>query len=218
MQAVIFDLDGTLLNTIDTITYYGNQALSKYGFSTASADEYKHFVGNGAVKLIERALSKSGAWTKADFDRVFTYYNKLYDEKPLYLTRVYPGITELLSGLKQCGVKIGLLSNKPDTAVQGVVKHFFEGQIDLAFGGRPSVPLKPDPTAVNEILTLLGAEKSGSVFCGDSDVDILTANAAGLTSVGVSWGFRGFDELKNAGADVIVDRPNEILQILRVNE
>lgn len=215
MKAVIFDLDGTLLNTIETIAYYCNNALAEFGFETSSCDEYKKYVGNGAVRLIERALAKSGNFSKSDFEKVYTYYNNLYDTSPLYLTEVFPGIDSLLSSLRDMNVKIGLLSNKPDTAVQGVVKHFFKDKIDLAFGGRKNIPLKPDPSAVNEILDKLGAEKEGSFFCGDSDVDILTGRAASLRTVGVSWGFRGVCELKNAGADFIIDTPSEMLKLIK---
>ena len=122
MKTVIFDLDGTLLNTIDTITFYANKALEKFGCKTFVADDYKYFVGNGAVKLIERALAASGEYTKEDFDKVFKYYNEIYNADSLYLTRPYDGIVEMLKKLKSAGIKTGVISNKPDFATVDVVK------------------------------------------------------------------------------------------------
>lgn len=214
MQAVIFDLDGTLLNTIDTITYYGNKALSEFGFATATADEFKYFVGNGAVKLIERALTKSGEWTRKDFENVYTYYNEIYNAEPLYLTKSFPGIFEMLTKLKSSGVKIGVLSNKPDEAVQGVVRKFFGDLPDVVSGGKKGVPLKPDPTAAENLLALLGADKKVSAFVGDSGVDMKTGSAAHLHTIGVKWGFRKEDELIENGAEHTVDTPDEILKIV----
>ena len=203
MKAVIFDLDGTLLNTIDTITYYSNKALSKFGFATATADEFKYFVGNGAVKLIERALSKSGEWTSEDFEN-----------EPLYLTKSFPGIFEMLTELKSEGVKIGVLSNKPDEAVQGVVKKFFGDLPDIVSGGKKGVPLKPDPAAAENILSYFGAERAVSAFVGDSGVDMMTGRNAHLHTIGVKWGFRTEDEQIKNGAEHTVDEPGEIIKIV----
>lgn len=215
MEAVIFDLDGTLLNTIDTITYYCNKAMEKFGFCPSSPDEYKYFVGNGAVKLIERAMRKTRPFTKEEFNSVFSYYNDIYNSEPLYLTRPYDGITRLLSNLKNDGIKIGILSNKPDEAVQGVAKHFLKGLYDFASGSKDGVPLKPDPQAAEAILTFLGADKSRSFFVGDSSVDMLTGNAAGLLAIGANWGFRTEKELKDAGAKYTVNSPDEIYSIIK---
>ncbi len=214
MKAVIFDLDGTLLNTIGTIAYYGNKALSAFGFQTATEEEYKYFVGNGAVKLIERALDKSGEWTGEDFSKVYNYYNEIYNSKPLYLTGTFPGIGEMLKTLKGSGIKLGVLSNKPDEAVKGVVESFFGGIFDAVSGGKEGVPLKPDPSAVNLMLSSLGAEKARSAFIGDSGVDIMTGKNAALHTIGVNWGFRTEDELKKAGAEHIVSSPGEIIKLI----
>lgn len=214
MKAVIFDLDGTLLNTIGTICYYGNKALSAFGFAEATEEEYKYFVGNGAVRLIERALGKSGKWTKEDFYNVYNYYNEIYNAEPLYLTKTFPGIDTCLKALKSKGILIGVLSNKPDEAVRGVVENFFEGLFDCVSGSKDGVPLKPDPTAAENMLIKLGADKSSSAFVGDSGVDMLTGNAAHLHTIGVNWGFRTEDELKKAGAEHIVSSPDEILKLV----
>lgn len=215
MKTVIFDLDGTLLNTIDTITFYANKALGKFGFKTFVADDYKYFVGNGAVKLIERALAASGEYTKEDFDKVFKYYNEIYNADSLYLTRPYDGIVEMLKKLKSAGIKTGVISNKPDFATVDVVKKVLgEGLIDICHGARDSFPLKPDPSSTLDILSELSGEKEISAFVGDTSVDIETGKAAGLHTIGVKWGFRTEQELKDAGAEYIVSEPGEIYDII----
>ena len=212
---VIFDLDGTLLNTIDTITFYANKALEKFGFKTFVADDYKYFVGNGAVKLIERALEASGKYNKEDFDKVFKYYNEIYNADSLYLTRPYDGIVEMLKKLKSAGIKTGVISNKPDFATVDVVKKVLgEGLIDICHGARDSFPLKPDPSSTLDVLSELSGEKGISAFVGDTSVDIETGKAAGVHTIGVKWGFRTEQELKDAGAEYIVSEPGEIYDII----
>ena len=215
MKAVIFDLDGTLLNTIDTITYYGNKALSAFGFPNYSADRYKYFVGNGAVKLIERALEASGDYTKENFEKVFDYYNKIYNADSLYLTRPYDGIIAMLEKLKKAGIKTGVISNKPDFAAVDVVRKVIgDNLIDICHGGRENFPLKPDPASTLDILNELSGDKTRSVFVGDTSVDIETGKAANLHTIGVKWGFRTEQELKDAGAEFIVSEPNELFDII----
>ena len=215
MKAVIFDLDGTLLNTIDTITFYANKALGKFGFKTFSADDYKYFVGNGAVKLVERALSAAGGYTEDEFNKVFAYYNEIYNADSLYLTRPYDGIIEVLRKLKANGIKTGVISNKPDFATVDVVKKVIGDElIDICHGGRDNFPLKPDPASTLDILKELSADKEISAFVGDTYVDIATGRAAGLHTVGVKWGFRTEAELKEAGAEFITDSADELFDII----
>ena len=215
MKAVIFDLDGTLLNTIDTITFYANKALEKFGFKTFSADDYKYFVGNGAVKLVERALTAAGGYTEDEFNKVFTYYNEIYNADSLYLTRPYDGIIEVLRKLKANGIKTGVISNKPDFATVDVVKKVIGDElIDICHGGRDNFPLKPDPASTLDILKELSADKEISAFVGDTYVDIATGKAAGLHTVGVKWGFRTEAELKEAGAEFITDSADELFDII----
>ncbi len=215
MKTVIFDLDGTLLNTIDTITYYGNKALSKFGFKTFDAEDYKYFVGNGAVKLIERALTASGGYTEEEFGKVFNYYNEIYNADSLYLTRPYDGITELLKKLKEQGIKTGIISNKPDFATVDVVKKVIGDElIDICHGGRDNFPLKPDPASTIDIMKELSADEKISAFVGDTSVDIKTGKAAGLHTIGVKWGFRTEEELKEAGAEFITDSAEELFDII----
>ncbi len=214
MKAVIFDLDGTLLNTIDTIKYYCDGALTKYGFNAIPVEKYKIMVGNGARLLIERAMTYTREWTQAEFEDVYKAYNDAYDADTLYLTEPYPGIVEMLRHLKEKGFKTAVLSNKPDFATRDVVKTVFgEGAFDIVRGGIDGVPLKPDPAAVLNIIDELGLEKDEVMFVGDTKVDIATGKNAELYAVGVLWGFRDKAELKEAGADVIINDAAKIVEI-----
>lgn len=214
MKAVIFDLDGTLLNTIDTIKYYCDSALTKYGFDAVPVDKYKIMVGNGAKVLVERAMSYTRQWTAEEFDKVFKAYNDAYNADTLYLTAPYDGIVDMLHSLKDAGYKIAVLSNKPDFATVDVVNTVFgEGVFDIVRGAVDGVPLKPDPTAVYEIMKELDVSADEAIFVGDTKVDIATGKNAGLFAVGVLWGFRDEAELTAAGADVIINDASRILEI-----
>lgn len=215
IKTVIFDLDGTLLDTVATIAYYCNKALDKFGFKTAPKEKYLHFAGNGAKVLIERALSYGGEWTEEDFNKVYDEYNLIYNEQPLYLTEPYNNIVSLLNELKNRGTNIAVLSNKPDYATKEVVKDIFgEGVFNVCRGAMENVPLKPAPDAVFDIMDEIGAKKEETVFVGDTYVDIETGKNAGLTTIGVLWGFRGEEELKRAGANYIVSDALEIVDLV----
>ena len=213
IKACIFDLDGTLLDTITTITYYVNLILRREGLGEITEDECKYFAGNGAKKLIERSLSKFGIDDEEIFLRVLSDYMDAYNEAPLYLTRPYDGIPELVEGLRGAGVRLAVLSNKPDEAVGDIIDSFFKGSFEIVRGGRDGVPLKPDPAAVFDILAEMGIDRDEALYVGDTNVDMLTGRAAGAhKTIGVSWGFRKVDELLGAGADIIVHHPSEILE------
>lgn len=215
-KAIIFDLDGTLLNTIGTIKYYCDKALQKYGFSAVPEKEYKIMVGNGASLLVERAMSYTRQWTAEEFDNVFEEYNREYNSDTLYLTAPYDGIEAMLRRLKEEGIKLAVLSNKPDFATVDVVNTIFgKGLFDIVRGAVDGVPLKPDPSAVLDIMRELGVDAREAVFVGDTKVDIATGKNAGLYSIGVLWGFRDEAELTAAGADVIINDAGRILEIVK---
>jgi len=213
IKTVIFDLDGTLLNTLETIAYYGNYALQTHGFSSVSIDMYRRFIGNGPRKLIARLLRYGGAEESA-FSTVYPTYLEAYNREPFYLTRAYDGIMELLRALRERGILIGVLSNKQDDAVTKTVLHFFRGYVDFIRGSIEGVPLKPAPDAVFDAMAYLRAEKATTLFIGDTAVDIETGKHAGIRTVGCSWGFRDRNELSLAGADFVVDTPDEILKLI----
>lgn len=214
IKCAVFDLDGTLLNTIKTINYYLNFALTKHGLGAVSETDTMSFVGNGAKKLIERAIDGVGG-DRNLFDAVFKTYNEAYNASPYYLTEPYDGIAELISNLKSSGIKLAVLSNKPDFATKAAVKHFFGDLFDLVLGGRENVPLKPCPDALFDIMSEFGVTPDETAYIGDSEPDVQTAkNASVALNISVTWGFRTKDQLKNAGAEILINKPLEIIDLI----
>lgn len=213
-ELVIFDLDGTLLNTIGDLAECCNVVLGRRGLPQHTYEEYCHFVGNGILRLVERALPEelrtpeTVAAVRSDFVAYYTEHIDCY-------TRPYDGIPELLQALDARGVRMAVASNKFQAGTEKLVRLFFP-QIDFVaiFGQRPGVPLKPDPAVVEEILRMAGTDRERTLYVGDSGVDMQTAAAARLRSVGVTWGFRGREELESSGAWRVVDRPREIEALL----
>ena len=213
IKLCIFDMDGTLVNTIDTIAYFGNTTLENFGFDTIPTDEYKLLIGNGSRVLIERMLKFVGAEVE-NVDEIHKWYMNKYDNDFMYLTRAYDGIIPMLKKLKEAGVKTAIISNKDDVTAKKVSDELFDaGLIDLCLGARAGKALKPDPESVLEIIEEFGVEKSECLYIGDTATDIQTAKNAELYSIGVLWGFRDEAELKNAGADVIISDPMKIAEI-----
>ena len=215
IKLCIFDMDGTLVNTIDTIAYFGNTTLENFGIEGIPTENYKTLVGNGSRVLIERMLDFHGV--KPDnIDEIHKWYMNKYDNDFMYLTRAYDGIIPMLKALKEAGIKTAILSNKDDATAKKVSDELFEaGLIDLCLGARPGKALKPDPQSALEIIEEFGVEKAECLYIGDTATDILTARNAGLYSIGVLWGFRDEAELKGAGADVIISDPMRIAEIAK---
>lgn len=213
-KAVIFDLDGTLLNTIEDITDSLNIALKQAGFSPYTSDEVKFFVGSGVSIMIERAL-KGKKYDEKTFALIRDIYMKEYHHRQAHHTRPYEGIKEVIQTLHHRGVLLGLLSNKPDEDTKRVVEHYFGlHHFDLVFGQREGIPIKPDPTALLEIVKQLHVKKEDCLFVGDSDVDMLTACNAQMEKVGVLWGFRDASVLKQFHAEHMIMHPDELLKIV----
>ena len=217
IKCAVFDLDGTLLNTIKTINYYLNLALSTYGLGSVSEEDTMRFVGDGATKLIERALNCVGADSSL-FGSVYKTYNEAYNSSPYYLTEVYSGIPELLSALKGRGIRLAVLSNKPDFAVKATVGKFLPDTFDIVRGGVDGVPLKPSPDSLFAILNELGFTPSETAYIGDSEPDVMTAQNSNIAlAIFVSYGFRTADQLRAVGAETIVDAPMDILNIIKTD-
>lgn len=213
IKCCIFDLDGTVLDTITTITHFVNVALQKWGLKQITIEQGKIFAGNGARKLIERSCKNAGVTDEDTIAEVLEFYNKTYDDNPLHLTKAFDGILEMLDALNQKGIKLAVLSNKPDSTVKGVVKAFFGERFAYVAGGKDGVPLKPNPDCTLELLERLSVSADEVMFVGDTSVDIETGkNMRAGKTVGVLWGFRKREELEGAGADVIVSSPLEILE------
>lgn len=212
IKAVIFDMDGTVLNTIDDIWVAVNQALKLKGLEEKSVDEVKKAVGNGAFKLIERVVPK--AYTPEETKVLFRLYQDYYDEHSQVYTKPYPGIIDLLKELKKRNFKLGVVSNKFEHLVQDLNHDFFYDLFDVAVGEVKGIPIKPAPDMVYKALDLLGVIKEETLFVGDSEVDIDTAANAYIKSVGVTWGFREEALLKEHNADYIISEPSELLLVI----
>ena len=206
IKSVIFDLDGTILNTIVTITHFVNKTLQKHGISPITEAECKRFIGDGARKLIERSLASKGTFDDSILDEILPEYNSAYDENPFYLTEKYEGMDSLLLELRARGVKLGVISNKPHPTTVSAANHFYPGIFDAVMGGREGIPLKPAVAAGEAMLAELSVSADEVIYVGDSGVDMTFGKAIGAAyTLGAGWGFRGECELLSAGADRVFD-------------
>lgn len=210
-KAIIFDLDGTLLNTLDDLASSVNFALEKCGYPKRSTEEVRRFIGNGVIKLMTRAVPYRV--TEEEFEKCFEAFRSHYLRHMTDSTRPYDGIPELLEKLKEEGIKTAVVSNKLHSAVVGLCDDFFGGKITIAFGVENESERKPSPANVFKALRELGVTKDEAIYVGDSEVDVQTAINSGLPCIGVTWGFRDADELSKSGAKYIVDKPGDILSI-----
>ncbi len=209
-KLAIFDLDGTVLDTLDDLADSVNAVLAENGYPTHSREAIRAFVGNGMKKLIDRALPKGT--DAAEADRILTEFKAYYALHCADKTAPYAGISTMLAALRAAGVKTAVLSNKADYATQALCKRYFGGLFDVVAGEREKdgIPKKPAPDAVFSIMSACGVTADDIVYIGDSDVDIRTAANAGVDAMLVSWGFRTADFLRENGATVIVDTPQEL--------
>jgi phosphoglycolate phosphatase len=214
-KSVIFDLDGTLVDTLEDISCSVNRALEDFHFPAHNKESYLPMIGWGWRKLCIQALpqeSRNEEIVQQIFDTAFRYYK----EAPAAFSKPYQGIPELLSALQQAKIKTAVLTNKLDSLAKNIIAELFPtGTFSAVFGEREGIPRKPDPAAVWEILMELDSAPRENIFVGDSEVDIETAKAAGCHAVGVSWGFRDRSVLEQAGAERIIDKPNDLLKIIR---
>ena len=213
-KLVIFDLDGTLLNTIADLAAATNQALQYYGYPTHETEAYRFFVGNGINKLFERALPE-GERTEENVLKIRSQFIPYYDEHNADLSRPYPGISELLKTLQQQGIMIAVASNKYQAATRKLIAHYFpEINFGEVLGQGEGIPAKPDPSIVNEIMTKAGVKQEDILYVGDSNVDMQTAHHAGVTAIGVAWGFRPRTELEALHPAHIIEKAEELLPLL----
>ncbi len=215
----IFDLDGTLLDTLPTIKHHLNSTLVNYGLFPVGDAETRRYIGDGAYQLIYRAFSEQGITDEKIITRALTEYKAAYDGSPYHLTRAYDGIEEALGGLARRGISLAVLSNKPDEATRAVISHFLPNIFKEVRGGIDGIPLKPDRAAALSVVTGLGGTPAECAFVGDTSVDILTGKNMGAElTVGVSWGFRDAEELISARADAIANHPSELIGILEAKK
>ena len=212
-KAIIFDLDGTLLDTLTDIMESVNNILSRYNFPTHTKHEYQYFLGNGIEALTKKAFPKN--ISTQEFNNYFQEVKQEYHSRQTLKTKPFEGITEMLRIFNKQGVKIAILSNKPDEFTKPTVAHFFENiKFEIVLGSRKNVARKPSPEAVLEILEALNVTAEECYFVGDSETDMQTGVNAGIEAIGVSWGFRTVKEMMDNGASRIIDEPEELLGII----
>lgn len=214
IKAVIFDLDGTISDTISTITHYCNVTLKHFGFEPLSESVIKYYVGDGKKKLVHRFLAHYNADTPEMFEKAEKKYDSEYESDVIFDTKPFDGICAVLKKIRQNGIKTAVLSNKPDNVSVMIVEKLFCGLFDVYHGKRDGVETKPNPHGAFLTAEELGVKPSECVFVGDTNVDIKTAKNAHMYSVGVLWGFRDIKELLEAGADYIAHDPKELSDII----
>ena len=213
MKACIFDLDGTLTNTLESMTYSVNLTLEEMGLSKITKDQCRLFVGNGARVLIEKSLKAAGDTDASRIEEGMEIYGRIFDRNCTYHVTPYEGIPE--KALKDKGIHLAVLSNKPDRQTVKVVKAIFgEELFDYAQGQKEGIRRKPEPDGVWYLMEQMHVSKEECLYIGDSEVDAATGRNAGLKTIGVLWGFRDRKTLETAGADDLIDRPDELLQFV----
>lgn len=211
-DTVIFDLDGTLLNTLEDLADSVNFVLTSYGFPERTIEEVRNFVGNGVARLIELAIPEGR--NNHQYDKCLVDFRRYYSENMQNKTCAYAGIMQLLSTLTKKNYKLAIVSNKFDKAVKELNQIYFDEYIKVAIGEAEGVLKKPAPDTVFKAIRELGATAERTVYVGDSEVDVKTAQNAGIISIGVTWGFRGRAVLEQEGADYIIDSPEELMEII----
>ena len=216
LKACILDLDGTLLNTLPTIAHYSNLALREFGFEEISAAHYQTMCRLPFHEYYETLLRYGGCPAdeiESKRDPIGHYDRSIYLEDPLYLTEPFPGISDTLIRLKEKGIKLAVLTNKPDQIAQSVVSKLFPGTFDLCVGYTGSNHSKPDPRALWNIIKQMSLAKEECMYVGDTDIDVITANRAEVFSVAVSWGYQSADDLAELKPSLIISEPEELLSL-----
>ena len=215
IRCCVFDLDGTLLNTTYALQRSMNLTLAEFGLGEISLAQVKQYVGNGSLNYCRRALDFFGADTEALLEPVSRRYAELFQQHCGYRVEPYEGMREALAFLDSRGAKLAVLSNKPDEFVAQILRRLYPGCDFLeAWGQKPQYKCKPDPEALHAMLALHGISTDECVYVGDSDVDVFTAQNSGVKMAGVSWGFRGREELLNAGAPFVADTADELAEYI----
>ncbi len=216
-KLLIFDLDGTLINSVYDLAHAANTIFRKYGFPEHKVEDFNQFVGSGIYKMLQRALPSEVRETEL-VEQIKDDFLEYYQKNICVYTRPYKGILELLAALKSKGILLAVASNKFQKGTETLVHNLFgDDTFSVVLGQRENVPIKPDPAIVHEILEATNVNTANVLYVGDSDVDMFTAKNAGVRSIGVTWGLRSKTELETSGATYIVDKATEILNLILLN-
>lgn len=217
IKLVVFDLDGTLANTIADLANAMNYGLQQAGLPVHTVDKYNNFVGSGLNFLVKRAVPTGTP--ESIYSEIKDGFNKYYAEHSTEHTTAYAGTEELLDNLSMNGIITAVLSNKPDKFIDGILKKIFpDHRFTIAWGKKPEYDIKPDPASLCEIIKKAGVNKEQCLYVGDSDIDCFTAKNAEVKCCGAAWGFRGRKELEDAGADYVIDSPEQLMEIIKNEE
>lgn len=214
IKAVIFDLDGTICNTLADLGECTNRALADFNLPPHPIEDYRMIVGNGVDTQMRRAIGE-GKYTKELGDKVKERFKQYYAQDYLKHTRPYEGMEETLDCLHEMGLMTAVFSNKPDEFAGKLCRELFGERFSMVVGNRPNVPVKPDPSGLQPILKELNLKAGECIYCGDSCVDMDTGKNAGMKTVGAAWGFRGRKELEEHGADAVIEQPNELPVLIK---
>jgi phosphoglycolate phosphatase len=212
IKGIIFDMDGTILNTIDDIQASVNYAMRSFNLPEKTLQEVKDGVGRGAINLIEDVVPKGTS--KADILKIYETYQSYYDKHTNDLTGPYPGILDLLKSLKEQGYKLAVVSNKYRYLVETLNHDIFKDYFDISMGEMDGIPIKPAPDMIHIALKEMNLSQNEVIFIGDSDVDMMTATNANINSIGVTWGYRSKEILIKHKANYIIDEPKDIIKII----
>lgn len=214
-RTAIFDLDGTLLDSIQSMKYCGDRTFAEFGYGPFAAEQYQYFVGDGAANLVRRGLAAGGDTEGIHFEEAFAKYKEYFAKDCMYQVKPYKGIPELLSSLKQRGYRLAVLSNKPHMETVKMIEAFFGTEtFDVIQGQMDDMPIKPNPAGVFRILEQFQATPLECVYLGDTATDMQTGKSAGAFTVGVLWGFRTREELMENHADALIAHPMELLSMM----
>ena len=212
IKACVFDLDGTLADTLESMAYITNAIMRKFQLKEQPAEKFKYYCGEGASMLMKRCLLDSGDEKLIHLEEGQKMYREMFAENPMYKVTVYDGIMEVLQTLKEKGLQLGVCSNKPHPATVKVMETMFPGLFEIVLGQSDDIARKPAPDGALKIAETFGVSPEECMYIGDTRTDMLTGKAAGMFTVGVLWGFRDREELEKSGADAVVEHPHELLK------
>ena len=211
IKAILFDLDGTLLNTLNDLNATLNYTLNNFSLYNVTITQTRNFIGNGVRNLIKKAIGNA----KIDEEKAYEIFKNYYRNHIKDYTNTYDGIIELLKTLKEKNIKIAVVSNKYQEGVEILVNHLLKPYIDIAVGSSEKVKVKPAPDMVNIVLNKLNVNKEDCLFVGDSDVDIITGKSNNMTTIAVTWGYKDIDVIRSNNPDYIIDKPQQLINILK---